>query len=131
MRLILRQRPVVLQSVRNVTSRAPAPHRTPVPASAALQTRAVLTDVLLTPVPPPVALKFVPLVIRHRNRSPVLRPVPVLLLLRQILAPVDILVLPDVPNTPANVHLNVSVVSRAKLNAEKCIRTIMSVAEVV
>ena len=130
MRLILRQRRAVLQSVRNVTSQAPAPHRIPVPASAAPRTRAALTDVLLTPVLHPVVRLFVPLVNQHRNRSLVPPPARVLLLLRQILAPVDILVLPDVPNTPANVHLNVSVVSRAKLNAEKCIRTIMSVSGV-
>lgn len=121
MRLILQQQPVVPKYVRNVTS--PAPHLILVPGSVAPQIRAALTDVLLTPVPPPVALEFVPHVIQHRNRSQ--SPVRVLLLLRQILVPVDILVLPDVPNTPANVHLNVSVVIRLKRNAVKCIQTIM------
>ena len=106
-RLILRQRPVVLQSVRNVTSRAPAPRRIPVPTSAVPQTKAVLTDVPLTPVPPPVVLKFVPLVIRHRNRSLVLRPVPVLLLLR---LPVRNL------SNPLNLR---------KLNVKECIRIMM------
>ena len=109
MRLILRQRPAVPKYVRNVTSQAPAPHRIPVPVSAVLQTRAVLTDVLLTPVPPPVALKFVPLVIQHRHRSPVHPPAPVLLLLR---LPVWNL------SNPPNLR---------KLNAEKCIRITMSV----
>lgn len=114
MRLIIRQRPAVPKYVRNVTSRAPvlhpAPHRTPVPASAVPQTRAALTDVLLTPVPPPAALKFVLLVIR--NRSPVPPPARVLLLLRQILVQVcQVLVQMDVPSTPANVRENVFAVT--------------------
>lgn len=110
MRLILRQRPAVPKYVRNVTSQAPAPHRIPVPASAVPQTRAALTDVLLTPVPPPAALKFVLLVIR--NRSPVPLPARVLLQNR-----VHRLNLSSRPNL-------------LKLNAEKCIRTIMSVSGV-
>lgn len=109
-RLILRQRRAVLQSVRNVTSQAPAPHRTPVPASAVPRTRAALTDVLLTPVLHPVVRLFVPLVIR--NRSPVPPPVRVLLQNR-----VHRLNLSSRPNL-------------LKLNAEKCIRTIMSVSGV-
>lgn len=43
----------------------------PVPTSAVPQTRAALTDVLLTPVLHPAALKFVPLVIRNRIPVPV------------------------------------------------------------
>ena len=116
MRLILRQRPAVPKYVRNVTSRAPvlhpAPHRTPVPASAVPQTRAALTDVLLTPVLHPVVRLFVPLVNRHRNRSPVPPPARVLLQNR-----VHRLNLSSRPNL-------------LKLNAEKCIRTIMSVSGV-
>ena len=112
MRLILRQRRAVLQSVRNVTSQAPAPHRIPVPASAVPQTRAALTDVLLTPVLHPVVRLFVPLVNRHRNRSPVPPPARVLLLLRQILVQVcQVLVQMDVPSTPANVRENVFAVT--------------------
>lgn len=110
MRLILRQRPAVPKYVRNVTSRAPAPHRIPVPASAAPRTRAALTDVLLTPVLHPVVRLFVPLVIR--NRSPVPPPVRVLLLLR---LPVRNL------SNPPNLR---------KLNVKECIRTIMSVSGV-
>ena len=104
-RLILRQRRAVLQSVRNVTSQAPAPHRTPVPASAVPRTRAALTDVLLTPVLHPVVRLFVPLVIR--NRSPVPPPVRVLLLLR---LPVRNL------SNPPNLR---------KLNVKECIRIMM------
>ena len=112
MRLILRQRPAVPKYVRNVTSRAPAPHRIPVPASAAPRTRAALTDVLLTPVLHPVVRLFVPLVNRHRNRSPVPPPARVLLLLRQILAPVcQVLVQMDVTYIPANARENVLVVN--------------------
>lgn len=107
MRLILRQRRAVLQSVRNVTSQAPAPHRTPVPASAAPRTRAALTDVLLTPVLHPVVRLFVPLVNQHRNRSPVPPPVRVLLLLR---LPVRNL------SNPPNLR---------KLNVKECIRIMM------
>lgn len=103
--LILRQRRAVLQSVRNVTSQAPAPHRTPVPASAVPRTRAALTDVLLTPVLHPVVRLFVPLVIR--NRSPVPPPVRVLLLLR---LPVRNL------SNPPNLR---------KLNVKECIRIMM------
>lgn len=103
--LILRQRRAVLQSVRNVTSQAPAPHRIPVPASAAPRTRAALTDVLLTPVLHPVVRLFVPLVIR--NRSPVPPPVRVLLLLR---LPVRNL------SNPPNLR---------KLNVKECIRIMM------
>ena len=112
MRLILRQRPAVPKYVRNVTSQAPAPHRIPVPASAVPQTRAALTDVLLIPVLHPVVRLFVPLVNRHRNRSPVPPPARVLLQNR-----VHRLNLSSRPNL-------------LKLNAEKCIRTIMSVSGV-
>ena len=110
MRLILRQRPAVPKYVRNVTSQAPAPHRIPVPASTVPQTRAALTDVLLIPVLHPVVRLFVPLVIR--NRIPVPPPARVLLQNR-----VHRLNLSNPPNL-------------RKLNAEKCIRTIMSVSGV-
>lgn len=106
-RLILRQRRAVLQSVRNVTSQAPAPHRTPVPASAVPRTRAALTDVLLTPVLHPVVRLFVPLVNQHRNRSPVPPPVRVLLQNR-----VHRLNLSSPPNL-------------LKLNVKECIRIMM------
>ena len=65
---------------------------------------------LLTPVLHPAALKFVPLAIR--NRIPVPPPARVLLLLRQILVQVcQVLVLMDVPSTPANARENVFAVT--------------------
>ena len=102
--------PAIVIPVMKAMLTAAAPRRIPVPESAVPRTRAALTDVLLIPVPPPAALKFVLLVIR--NRSPVPPPARVLLQNR-----VHRLNLSSRPNL-------------LKLNAEKCIRTIMSVSGV-
>ena len=104
--------PAIVIPVMKAMLTAAAPRRIPVPASAAPRTRAALTDVLLTPVLHPVVRLFVPLVNRHRNRSPVPPPARVLLQNR-----VHRLNLSSRPNL-------------LKLNAEKCIRTIMSVSGV-
>ena len=104
--------PAIVIPVMKAMLTAAAPRRIPVPASAAPRTRAALTDVLLTPVLHPVVRLFVPLVNRHRNRSPVPPPARVLLQNR-----VHRLNLSSRPNL-------------LKLNGEKCIRTIMSVSGV-